>query len=154
MGFKLTFLQDSVANKQDYLELGLNCADICTALVRGMNVNGKRPRHLSRSVRDAISQLTMWVTAPVLQFERFADDAPDHDRAATDIQRDAIKKSERGHVSRLLRTKDDMEKIVAWKLELDRILRVFNVRPVAFPSSSPSISFLDRAGLEHTRKSF
>ena len=61
MGFQLTFLQDSMSNKQDYLELGLNCADICTALVQGMNVNGKQPRHLSRSVRDAISHLTMWV---------------------------------------------------------------------------------------------
>ena len=63
MTFQLTFLQDSVANKQDYLELGLNCADICTALVQGMD--GKRPEDLSRSVCDAISQLTKWVKAPV-----------------------------------------------------------------------------------------
>ena len=63
MTFQLTFLQDSVANKQDYLELGLNCADICTALAQGMD--GKRPEDLSRSVCKAISQLTKWVKAPV-----------------------------------------------------------------------------------------
>ena len=42
-------------NKLDYVELGLDCADICTALDRGMN--GKRLDELSQSVRDAINQL-------------------------------------------------------------------------------------------------
>ena len=56
-GFLLTFLQDTMANEQDYVELGLNCADICTALDRGMN--GKRPDDLSQSVCKAISQLTV-----------------------------------------------------------------------------------------------
>ena len=153
MAFRLTFLQDSVANKQDYLELGLNCADICTALVQGMD--GKRPEDLSRSVCDAISKLTKWVKAPVPQVDsQYADDAPDHPRAATEIERNAIKKSERSKFSRLLHTKDDKNKIVAWKAELDRILHVFNVRPVAFASSSSLISFLDRVGLEHSRNSF
>ena len=62
MAFRLTSLQDSVANKQDYLELGLNCADICGVLDRGMN--GKRPDDFNQSVCKAISQLTMWVKAP------------------------------------------------------------------------------------------
>ena len=133
MPFRLTSLQDSVANKQDYLELGLNCADICGALDRGMN--GKRPDDFSQSVCKAISQLTMWVKAPVPQFEHCTDDAPDHARAATDIQKNAIKKSGRRHISRLFYTKDDKDKIAAWKVELDRILQVFNVRSVAFNSS-------------------
>ena len=51
--------QDSMVNDQDYVDLGLACADICRALDRGMN--GKRLDDLSQPVRDAINQLTMWV---------------------------------------------------------------------------------------------
>ena len=42
--------------EQDYVELGLSCADICRALDRGMN--GKKLEDLSKSVCDAINQLT------------------------------------------------------------------------------------------------
>ena len=45
-----------MANAQDYVELGLSCADICKALDRGMN--GKKLGDLSKSVCDAIYQLT------------------------------------------------------------------------------------------------
>ena len=45
-----------MVNEQDYVELGLFCADICKALDRGMN--GKKLEDLSRSVCDAINQLT------------------------------------------------------------------------------------------------
>ena len=48
-----------MANETDYIELGLACADICTALGRGMN--GKRLGNLSQSVCDAIAQLTTCV---------------------------------------------------------------------------------------------
>jgi len=43
-------------NKFDYVELGLACADVCQALHRGMD--GRRAEELSRSVREAIEQLT------------------------------------------------------------------------------------------------
>ena len=56
MGFGLTYIQDSAVNEQDYVELGLNCADICRALERGMN--GNKLDDLSQSVCDAINQLT------------------------------------------------------------------------------------------------
>jgi hypothetical protein len=46
-----------MANELDYVELGLNCADICRALDRGMN--GKKLDDLSQSVCEAINQLTM-----------------------------------------------------------------------------------------------
>ena len=52
----LTHSQDSMANEADYVELGLSCADICRALERGMN--GKKLDDLSKSVCDAINQLT------------------------------------------------------------------------------------------------
>ena len=53
---KLTRNQDSTANKADYVELGLACADVCKALDRGMN--GRKLDDLSQSVREAIEQLT------------------------------------------------------------------------------------------------
>ena len=59
MGSLFTSLQDSVANEEAYTKLGLYCAEICTALDRG--VDGKGLDDLSRSVHEAISQLTTWV---------------------------------------------------------------------------------------------
>ena len=53
---RLTWNQDSVVNKTDYVELGLACADVCGALDRGMK--GGRVNELSRSVLEAIGQLT------------------------------------------------------------------------------------------------
>ena len=46
-----------MANQMDYVELGLACADVCTALDRGLS--GKRLNELNNSVREAINQLTM-----------------------------------------------------------------------------------------------
>ena len=43
-------------NEADYVELGLSCADICTALGRGMG--GKKLDDLTQSVSEAIGQLT------------------------------------------------------------------------------------------------
>jgi len=43
-------------NEQDYVELGLSCADICKALDRG--TGGKRLDDLGHSVCEAINQLT------------------------------------------------------------------------------------------------
>ena len=45
-----------MANKSDYVEVGLACADVCKALDRGMN--GKKLEDLNESVREAINQLT------------------------------------------------------------------------------------------------
>jgi hypothetical protein len=44
-------------NEADCVELGLSCADVCTALDRGLN--GKRLNELNNSVCEAINQLTM-----------------------------------------------------------------------------------------------
>ena len=48
-----------MVNENEYVELGLACADVCEALSRGMN--GKRLEDLSQSVREAINKLTTWV---------------------------------------------------------------------------------------------
>lgn len=45
-----------MANKQDYVDIGLVCADVCKALDRGLD--GRQSEELSRSVLEAINQLT------------------------------------------------------------------------------------------------
>jgi len=45
-----------MTNYADYIELGLACADVCTALDRGLS--GKRLDDLNNSVCEAIKQLT------------------------------------------------------------------------------------------------
>ena len=42
-------------DKEDYVELGLTCANVCTVLDRGLN--GKKLSDLDNSVRKAIEQL-------------------------------------------------------------------------------------------------
>ena len=44
-------------NQTDYVELGLACVEVCTALDRGLS--GKRLNDLNDSVCGAINQLTM-----------------------------------------------------------------------------------------------
>ena len=46
-----------MTNRAEYVELGLACADVCTALGRGLN--GKKLDDLNNSVCEAIGQLTM-----------------------------------------------------------------------------------------------
>ena len=45
-----------MANRADYIELGLVCADVCKALDRGMK--GRRMNELNQPVFEAIGQLT------------------------------------------------------------------------------------------------
>jgi len=42
-----------------------------------------------------------------------------------------IKQEKRDVTSRYLHAKDDREKVATWRLDLDKILQVFNVRSVA-----------------------
>ena len=48
-------VQDTMVNKEDYVELGLACADVCASLKRGLD--GKSEGDLNDSVRKAIKQL-------------------------------------------------------------------------------------------------
>ena len=56
MGFKFTFVQDTMATQQDYIDIGSTCANVSKVLDRGLN--GKRLDELSRSVLEAIRHLT------------------------------------------------------------------------------------------------
>ena len=49
-----------------------------------------------------------------------------------EIQRKVIKQGKRNAVSRVLHATGDKEKIGAWKVDLSKILQVFNVRSIAF----------------------
>ena len=120
-------------NETDYVELGLACAEICTALDRGMN--GKRLDNLSQSVCKAITQLTMWVTPQVASRVLLTDNALNF-RTVTNIQTKVLKRSGRNVASRLFHAKNDKESITAWKLDLNRILHVFNVCSVIFTRAS------------------
>ena len=58
-------------NEEDCVELGLACADVCTALSRGLN--GKLMKDLNDSVYGAIKQLTTWVKPVVVGSEHPTD---------------------------------------------------------------------------------
>ena len=45
-----------MVNEQDYVELGLSCADVCQALDRGLE--GRRGDELTKSMLGAIEKLT------------------------------------------------------------------------------------------------
>ena len=47
-----------------------------------------------------------------------------------EIQRKIIKQGKRNVISRHFHAKNDKDKITAWRLDLDRILQVFNVRSI------------------------
>jgi len=54
--YGLKWTQDDMANQMDYVELGLACAEVCTALDRGLS--GKKLKDLKNSICEAINQLT------------------------------------------------------------------------------------------------
>ena len=59
--------------------------------------------------------------------ECFTDyEGPDH-RTAAAIQKKIIKEGKRNVASRLFRSKNDKDKVAAWKQDLLRVLQVFNV---------------------------
>lgn len=49
------FFQDSMANEQDFVDLGLHCARICKALERGLG--GRTQDDLGQPVCEAINEL-------------------------------------------------------------------------------------------------
>jgi hypothetical protein len=56
IGWRLIYVQESMTNEENCVKLGLACADVCTALNRGLD--GKLLKDLNNSVCEAIKQLT------------------------------------------------------------------------------------------------
>jgi tetratricopeptide (TPR) repeat protein len=58
-----------------------------------------------------------------------------------EIQEKVIEKGGRNLFSRLVHAKDDKDTIASWRSDLNRILHIFNVRPVVFVWPSPTVHF-------------
>ena len=112
-----------MVNEQDYVELGLFCAGICKALKRG--IGEKKLDELSKSVCDAINQLTAWVQ-PAVRIRFFVDDTPDR-RTVEEIQKEVKKRSESGRFTRFFHSRNDKDVIAGWNSDLNKLLQVFNV---------------------------
>ena len=113
-----------MANKQDYVDLGLSCADVCKALERGMGE--KKLDSLSKSVCDAINQLMTWVEPAIYISCSSAHHDLDY-RTVAEIQEEVMRRSGRHGISRFFHSGDDKDAIATWKSDLNRVLHVFNV---------------------------
>ena len=136
-----------MANEQDYVDLGLSCANICKALERGMGE--KKLDDVSKSACDAINQLTTWVE-PAIDIPCSPTHPSLDRRTVAEIQDKILKRSGRHGVSRFFRSSDDKDAIAAWKSDLNGILHVFNVCHHAPASSLLIIPFIDRTSCEHS----
>ncbi|KAF9643251.1 hypothetical protein BDM02DRAFT_3132560 [Thelephora ganbajun] len=112
----LAAIRDSMIKKVDYVELGLACAEVCGVLDRGMN--GRREDQISQSVFEAIERLTTTVA---------------------EIERNVDELGRRNRISRLFHAKNDKDAIAAWRLDLNRILHVFNVRIITSALTSLTV---------------
>ncbi|KAF9792079.1 hypothetical protein BJ322DRAFT_10503 [Thelephora terrestris] len=99
----LTTIKESFANRQDCIELGQTCVEICCVLDRG--TKGKGAEHLNQLVRDAINRAQTTVA---------------------EIERNVKKQSKRNAASRLFHAKNDQAKIAGWASDLNKILQIFN----------------------------
>ena len=120
---------DGQQNGLRYVELGLACAGVCKGDERptggsaqSVFIGGDRATdYVSRANGD-------------IHFARLADCTFDH-RTVAEIERKVVKLGKRSVVSGLFHSKNDKERIAAWRLDLNRILHVFNVRSII---SSPA----------------
>ena len=51
-------------------------------------------------------------------------------RAVGEIERNVIKEGKRNAISRRLHAKNNKKKMATWKLDLDKVIQIFNVRSV------------------------
>ncbi|KAF9781688.1 hypothetical protein BJ322DRAFT_1023058 [Thelephora terrestris] len=97
----LATIRDS--KEQDYIKLGISCADVCQALDRGLD--GRRTDELSRPLLGAIEKLTTTVAA---------------------IQKQVVQRGKQNSASPSFHARNDKDSIAAWGRDFDRILLIFN----------------------------
>ena len=66
-----------------------------------------------------------------------------------DIQEKLVKWDKRNTISRHFRAKDDKKTIATWKLDLDKVLQVFNVRYVLAVKTSANFPALEGTCNKH-----
>ena len=123
-----------MANKDDFVDLGIYCVDICKALKRG--TDGKELNELSGPMRTAMEELETWVELAI----HISCSSTHHNldrRIVAGIREEVEKRSGRHKISRFFRSSDDKDAIVGWNLKLDRILQVFNVCSARTRLASP-----------------
>ena len=57
--FWLTLAQDTMRNKEDYIDLGLSCTKVCKVLDQGLKEI--ESDELSKTMADAIDRLKAWI---------------------------------------------------------------------------------------------
>jgi hypothetical protein len=115
-------IQDNKSNDQDFVELGVQCGDVSSALARALE--GRRPEDFSVPARNGMERFVGWVQ-PAIYTARAPSTLCS---TMVDIQRKITEKGERGFVSKFFGGKDDKMIINAWKSDLIIALEVFNVR--------------------------
>ena len=116
-----------MVSKAEYVELGLTCANVCKVLNRG--VGRRQADQLSQSVLEAIEKLTTWVKPAMGATGDFLTELST--RTVAEIQGHIIKRGKRNVISRHYHARDDKDAIATWRLDLNGILHIFNVRSAA-----------------------
>ena len=62
-------------------------------------------------------------------------------RAVAEIQRGVVRGGNRNAISRIFHSKNDQAEIAAWRLDLNRILHIFNVRSITFARPRLTVHF-------------
>jgi len=116
-----------MADKPEWVEIGLTCADVCGALERG--TNGKGPEDLSKIMHLTIRRLTRWVK-PAMHGLDSSLTPTFYRRVVTKIQKKVIELQDRTVISRLFHAEsvDDQSMFAGWKSDLTNLLNLFNVR--------------------------
>jgi len=99
-----------MADRTEWVELGLCCADVC-------NVN------VLDRVGGEIDQLISWVKSSIHRSDSSLTYAF-YRRIVTEIRAGVIKWRQRSAITRFVHTKRDLEAIVTWQSDINRILRI------------------------------
>ena len=114
-----------MVNDQDCVGLGILCAEVCNALRRG--AGAKRKEELSEPVRNAIDRLERCVYPAMHTLNPSTNRGFGH-RSILEIERKMKKYAEKNRVVKYITASNVKSKIAGWRLELNGILQIFDVR--------------------------